>query len=102
MAEYLFAYHGGGTPANPEEGAKFMAEWMVWIGSLGTGAINPGTPVGGNRTVTSTGVSVGGGANPVTGYSLVSAVDMEAALAMARRCPHLAHGTIEVAEVKPM
>ena len=102
MSNYIFAYHGGKEPESPEEGAKGMAKWKTWLGGLGDAVVNPGTPLGKSKTVSSGGVSDDGGSNPLTGYSIVKADSMEAALEMAKECPFLDMGTIEVAEVKEM
>ncbi len=102
MSNYIFAYHGGKKPESPEEGAKLMAKWEAWIGGLGDAVVNPGTPLGISKTVSSSGVSDDGGSNPLSGFSIVKADSMDAAHEMAKGCPHLEHGTIEVAEVKEM
>ena len=103
MSNYVFAYHGGRTPESPEEGAKQMAKWNAWVGGLGDAVVNPGTPMGGAKTVSSSGVSDGGGSNPLLGFSIVKADSMDAALEMAKACPTLEiGGTIEVAEVMEM
>ena len=65
MAKYLFVYHGGGKPSNPEDGKKAMDAWGAWFGSLGAAVIDGGNPVGKSSTVKSDGSLVdGGGANP--------------------------------------
>ena len=102
MSEYIFAYHGGKKPESPEEGAKHMAKWKAWVGGLGDAVVNPGSPLGKSKTVSSGGVSDDGGSNPLLGFSIVKADSMDAALEMAKECPHLELGTIEVAEVKEM
>ncbi len=102
MSDYVFAYHGGKKPESPEEGAKHMAKWKAWIGGLGDAVVNPGTPLGMSKTVSSGGVSDDGGSNPLLGFSIVKADSMDAALEMAKGCPYLEYGTIEVAEVKEM
>lgn len=102
MASFIFAYHGGKPPVSPEEGAKFMARWRTWVSDLGEAMINPGSLVGKSKTVSASGVSDDGGSNPLSGFSIVTADSMDAALEMARRCPHVEHGTIEVAEVRKM
>ncbi len=102
MSNYVFAYHGGKKPESPEEGAKHMAQWKAWIGGLGDAVVNPGTPLGMSKTVSSSGVSDDGGSNPLLGFSIVKADSMDAALEMAKGCPHLEIGTIEVAEAKEM
>ena len=103
MPNYILAYHGGKKPESPEEGAKHMAKWKTWVDDLGSDAINPGTPLGKSKTVSSTGVTEGGGANPISGYSVVKADNMDAALENARLCPFVDFGgTLEVAEMMEM
>jgi len=103
MSNYVFAYHGGKRPESPEEGAKHMAKWKAWIGGLGDAVVNPGTPLGKSKTVSSAGVSDDGGSNPMSGFSIVIADSMDAALEMAKECPLLEiGGTLEVAEVMEM
>jgi hypothetical protein len=102
MSDYIFAYHGGKKPESPEEGAKHMAKWKAWIAGLGDAVVNPGTPLGKSKTVSSGGVSDDGGSNPLNGFSIVKADSMDAALEMAKGCPYVDIGTIEVAEVKEM
>ncbi len=102
MSNYIFAYHGGKKPESPEEGAKHMAKWKAWVDGLGDAVVNPGTPLGKSKTVSSDGVSDDGGPNSLTGFSIVKADSMDAALEMAKGCPYVDIGTIEVAEVKEM
>ena len=102
MSNYIFAYHGGKKPESPEAGAELMAKWKAWMGGLGDAMVNPGNPVGMSKTVSSGGVSDDGGSNPLSGFSIVNADSMDTALEMAKGCPHLEHGTIEVAEVMEM
>ena len=102
MSNFIIAYHGRKKPDSPEEGAKQMARWQAWLGGLGDAVVNPGTPLGKSRIVSSDGVSDDGGSNPLTGFSIVEADSMDAALEMAKECPFLEIGTIEVAEVMKM
>jgi hypothetical protein len=102
MPKYIFAYHGGTMPDSPEEGAKLMASWQAWLGDLGPAVISPGNPVGKSTTVSSSGVTNDGGANPLSGFSIVLADGLDHAVDMAKRCPHIDHGTIEIAEMMEM
>jgi hypothetical protein len=102
MRNYVFAYYGEPKFRSPEEGAKYKEKWMTWVGGLGDALVNPVTPLGKPKTVTSRGVSDGGGANRLTGFSTVKADGMDAALELAKGCPHLEHGTIDVAEAMEM
>ena len=103
MPNYILAYHGGKNPESPEEGAKQMAKWKAWVGGLGDAVVNLGTYLGMSKTVSSGGVSDDGGSNPLLGFTIVKADSMDAALEMAKACPHLGlGGTLEVAEVMEM
>ena len=104
MAKYLFAYHGGGHPASEAEVKQVMDAWGKWFGSLGAAVIDGGNPVGQSSTVKSDGSLVnGGGANPVSGYSLIEASSLEDAHQKAKGCPLLkAGGTIEIAQAMDM
>ena len=102
MPDFVIAYRGGKKPDSPEEGAKQMAKWKAWLGGLGGAVVNPGTPLGKSKIVTSSGVTDGGGATALTGFSIVRADSMEAALKMAKACPFLDMGTLEVAQVMDM
>ena len=103
MANYIFAYHGGGMPETPEEGAKVMAKWQAWMGGLGAAMVDGGAPVGMSKTVSASGVTDDGGSNPLSGYTIVSADNMEAACKMAAGCPiNESGGSVEVAECMEM
>lgn len=102
MPHFIFAYHGGKKPETPEAGADLMARWNAWVEGLGSASVNPGNPVGMSKTVSAQGVANDGGSNPLSGFSIVDADNIDAAVAMAKGCPHLEHGTIEVAEMMEM
>jgi hypothetical protein len=102
MPKYLFAYHGADMPENREEGIKHMTEFLAWIEALGDTVVNPGMPLGISKTVKSGGMAKDTGTNRLTGFSMVRTDSMDAALEIARDCPYLNIGTIEVAEVKEM
>lgn len=104
MPKFMFAYHGGSTPETQEEGEKVMAAWMSWMQGLDAAMVEPGNPVGLSSTLTRTGLSDGGGSNPLTGYSIVEAETLEAAAEMGKGCPILedATGSIEIAQIHEM
>ncbi len=81
MTKYLLAYHGGKMAEGEAEQAKVLAAWGEWFQSLGAAVVDGGAPVGAVATIATDGAtSSGGGANPVTGYSLITASDLDAAL----------------------
>ncbi len=99
MSNYIFAYHSGKEHEDPEGG---MARWKAWVSRFADAFVSPGTPLKKSKTVSSERVTDGGGVNPLMGFSIVKADSMDAALEMAKCCPHLEIGTIEVAEMLEM
>jgi len=102
MSNYVFAYYGEPRFESSEAGAKYKAKWKAWVDSLGDALVNPVIPLGTPKTVTSSGVSDGGGSNRLSGFSIVKATGMNAAVEMAKTCPHLEHGRVDVAEAMEM
>ena len=100
MTKFLLVYHGGGMPESEEEGARVMAAWGEWMTSVGQALADGGNPVSQAKTVATDGsISVGGGANPVTGYSVLEAEDLDQATALTKGCPIFASGgSVEVCE----
>lgn len=102
MSEYIIAYLGGKKPDTPEQGAEHMAKWKAWLGDLGDAVVNPGTPLGTSVIISSEGVSEDARPDRLTGFSIVKADNLDAAVAIAKECPFLDMGTLEVAEIKQM
>jgi hypothetical protein len=104
MPKYVFAYHGGRLPDDEATQASTMEAWTNWFGNLGKAIVDGGNPTGPSKTVLSDGsTSNGGGPNPITGYSLINAVNVDEAVSLAKGCPVLASGgTVEVAETIEM
>ena len=99
MANYLLVFHGGSMPESPEEGAKVMKAWTDWFGVLGDKLVDAGNPVSQVKTIASNGSVSDGGANPSSGYSVIKADNLDAAVTLAKGCPVLQGGaSIEVAE----
>lgn len=104
MAKYLFVYHGGKNPETEAEVAEILDAWGAWLGSMGAAVIDGGNPVGMSSTINPDGsVTDNGGSNPVSGYGLFEAPDLDDAIAKGRACPILAAGgSIEVAKAIDM
>jgi hypothetical protein len=104
MSKYLLAYHGGSMPDSEADQAAVMAAWGNWFTTLGAAVADGGAPCAASTTIAADGsASAGGGPNPVSGYSLITADDLDAAVALAKGCPILdAGGSIEVAETVDM
>ncbi|MDQ2739184.1 MAG: hypothetical protein M3Y35_11375 [Actinomycetota bacterium] len=93
MANYVFSYR---VPSDYVPAAETSGEWQVWFGGMGSALVNVG------HAVTDYGSlgEVGGSSSRVIGYSVVSAEDMDSALALAKDCPALrVGGGVEVGPV---
>lgn len=102
MSEYIIAYLGGKQPESPEEGAKHMERWKAWLGGLGDALVNPGTPLKNSSIVSSDGVSGDCGPDVLTGFTIVKADSIDDALEMAKACPFLEIGKLQVSEMVQM
>ncbi len=103
MANYLFVYYGGMMTATPAEQKKSMDAWMAWFGKLGQAVVDAGAPTKPGKIVAKSGVRAIGAANPVTGYSVIKARSVGAAVAMAKDCPIIPEGgRIAIYESLPM
>jgi hypothetical protein len=100
MPNYLLAYHGGKMADTKDAQAQVMAAWGKWMQTLGPALIDGGNPVSKASTIDSKGtVAASAGANPVSGYSIIKADTLDAAIKLARGCPVLQGGaSIEVCE----
>ena len=98
MANYVLVYHGGGMPESPEEGAKVMQAWDIWFGELGDSLVDGGNPASATKTIAPDG-SVSDDPSGPSGYSILKADSLDAAVALARGCPVLQAGaSIQVVE----
>ena len=96
---YLLVFHGGSMPESQEDGAKVMQAWTDWFGTLGEALVDGGNPVSQVKTIASNGSVSDGGSNPSSGYSIIKADSLDAAVKLAKGCPVLAGGaSVEVAE----
>ncbi len=103
MPNFVFAFHGGTMPATPEETATVMAKWGAWFSDLGDAIVTPGAPLGASTVVSAGGSSKDDVPSPMTGYTVVSADSMDAALELAKGCPSLENGgAVKVSEEMKM
>ncbi len=103
MAQYIMTYLGGDQPSSPEEGRQHFAKYKEWLVSLGDSAVSPANPLKDTRTVNSDGTVTTGGTTSMSGYTVIEADSMEAALEIAKACPFLdIGGSLEVSELMQM
>ena len=98
MANYVLVYHGGGMPETPEEGARVMQAWNEWFAKLGDAVVDGGNPASVTRRIGADG-SVSDDAAGPSGYSILKADSLDAAVELAKGCPVLAGGaSVQVVE----
>ena len=104
MAKYMFVYSGGNGVADDEaERNAQYARWGQWFEELGSAVVDGGAATGTAKTI-GPGDSVSdGGSCGLTGYSIVSADSLEAAVELAKGCPVLEiGGAVDVYEAIAM
>ena len=103
MPQYFITYLGGDQPSSPEEGKQHFAKYKEWLSSLGDSAVSPANPLKDTSTVNSDGTVTTGSTTSMSGYTIIEADSMEAALLIAKACPFLdIGGTLEVSELIEM
>lgn len=104
MANFVLVYTGGGMPATEAERGQVMQAWGAWFGQLGEAVVDAGNPFGGAaKNVASDGsVHDGPVGTQATGYSIIKADSIKAAVDAAKGCPVLKSGAkITVYEIHP-
>ena len=103
MAHYIITYLGGNPPSTPEEGKQHFAKYKEWLLSLGESAVSPANPFKDTVTVNTDGTVTAGSSTSMSGYTIIEAASMDAALEMAKACPFLdIGGSLEVSELVQM
>jgi hypothetical protein len=101
--KYLLVYRGGGMPEGEAAQEAVMAAWGEWFGRLGAAVADPGNPAFRSRSIAANGTVSSEGTSSVSGYSILTADDLDAAVDLAKGCPVLAAGaSIEVVETPEM
>ena len=94
MAKYVLLYSGGSMPETEAEQAEVMKAWGAWYESLGSAVADPGNPMGAAKKIGTNGnVSDGPVGMMLTGYTILSADSLDAAVEMAKACPVLDGGS---------
>ncbi len=107
MPNFMMVYKGEATDMSemtPEQGAEVMAKWGAWMGKVGSALVDVGSPFGPGESVVDDGTHRA--AAKLTGYSIVAADDLAAAVGLTDGHPYLSEGqgnySIEVFELMPV
>ena len=98
MPKFLITYHGAREmPPTAEARDQMMSAFMAWAGGVGDHMVDPGSPLGASRVVTSTGDSDEHG--DIGGYTILTADTLDEAVELVRSHPFLSRGgTLRVSE----
>lgn len=103
MPQYIIVYLGGDQPSSPEEGRQHFAKYKEWLSALGDSAVSPANPFKNTSTVNPDGTVTTGSKTSMSGFTIIEAASMEAALSLAKACPFLdIGGSLEVSELAQM
>jgi len=103
MHHYIITYLGGDKPSSPEAGQQNYAKYQEWLASLGNSVVSPANPFKDTHTVNPDGTVKTGSKTFMSGYTIIEAESMNAALEVAKDCPFLEiNGSLEVSELMQM
>jgi hypothetical protein len=102
MADFVFVYRTPNAVAQSRsEAGKYtassdhLAGWEAWFSEIGASVTGPGSPAFARSTLGETGPGTA-----LAGYTIITADDLEAAVALAQGCPVLRQGGgVEVGEL---
>ena len=98
MANYVLIYHGGTMPETEVQQAEVMKAWTDWFAELGPALVDGGNPATRTKRVAADGSVTDDPAGP-SGYSIIAADSLDAAVALAKGCPVLGGGSsVQVVE----
>jgi hypothetical protein len=94
MANFVLLYTGGSMPATEAEQAAVLQAWGAWYAQLGSAVVDVGNPFTSiAKSIASDGsVSDGPIGAPATGYTIIAAGSLDAAVELAKGCPVLQGG----------
>jgi hypothetical protein len=94
MANFVLLYSGGSMPETEADQAAVMQAWGAWYDGLASAVIDPGNPFSPMvKSIASNGtISDGAIGTPASGYTIISADSLDAAVGMAKGCPVLQDG----------
>lgn len=103
MKQFVLVYLGGNQPSSAEEANKHYSKYVEWLNSLGDKIVIPTIPLKDTSTVGPDGEVSEGGGSAMSGFTIVRAESMQAALDIAKACPFLEiGGSLEVSEMMQM
>ena len=94
MSNYVLLYTGGAMAANEAERKKNIDEWNEWYRKIDNEVVDQGNPFSPTAKYISGDGHVYDGpiGSMVTGYTIIKAMSLDAAIQLAKSCPALKNG----------
>jgi hypothetical protein len=93
MARFLVTYHGGEPMPTTEDGRqRVLTQFQAWAAAAGEALVDPGAPLGPTTTVPANDPAGSDNTPLASGYSIVEAIDLDAAANLVRDHPFLTRG----------
>ncbi len=91
---YVMLYTGGRMPESEVEQAEILKAWEAWYGRIGNALVDAGNPFASrSKSITSDGMVIESRDDCIhSGYTIIQADSLEAAVSMAKTCPILKDG----------
>jgi hypothetical protein len=103
VANFLLVYYGGKMETDPKKAEKVKADWMKWFTDMGKAVVDAGGPTMPGKYVNNKVIKAGAVGEAVTGYSVLKADNLDAAVALAKSSPQITSGgQIAVYSIMPM
>jgi len=103
MTQYIITYLGGNQPATPDEGRAHFAKYMQWVNALGDSVVSAMNPLKDTHHVSPDGSVSTDAGTKMSGFTIIEAGSIEAAVAITKSCPFLdIGGSLEVSELVQM
>ena len=100
--KYILIYEGGSMPKSEEEGKMVLEEWNKWFSMLGSDLVDGGFPFMAGAMMTDGKMEAASGV-PLSGYSIIMAMNYKEAMDKAMKCPVTMGGSkIHLFEEMPM
>ena len=91
MSKFLFVYYGGKMETDPKKQKESMDLWMKWFAGLGKAVVDAGNPTMPGKMI-SKGAAKDIAGDVITGYSIIQADSLDAALKIAKGSPQITAG----------
>jgi len=91
---YVMLYTGGRMPESETEQESTLKAWEDWYGKIGNALVDAGNPFASRaKSITSDGMIIENTDDCMpSGYTIIQADSLEAAVSMAKTCPILRDG----------